>query len=955
MRRKYWLGMIGLVMVMVWAGLAGAAPVKVQKPVISDLPMVQASMAQGKIVVDGKLDESAWKKAGFKTSLSHYTSGKPILEKTEFAIVYDKDTMYIGVICHESQMAKVSTVNLADNLAVYNDDAIEIFLSPSEIANEDNYFHFCLNIEGYRYGDGLANTGFMVPWQVKTQKYKDYWTAEIAIPFSSIVSPMGNENYWRLNITRNEVPSGELSSWAKTNGSFHSPYYFGKLAGIDFDGNFIGHKQPITPLLVEGLTKVFNPELKVAQSYKEEPVVVIPQPVKMTTTGRDYLITPDTKIVIDDHGIAGHLQAARELAEEIKDISGLELAIIPLKDLPEKHYSNCIILGEPSTNNAVNEICQKFNLKVDAQTPGHEGYILRVFPGSVLVAGSDDAGTYYGVQSLKQLLRLIPGTKRIVVKGAEIWDKPYFAERWVHFYVDNESPLAHAKMINKIFAKYKYNNILMECERGIAWKSHPEIRNPYSVDPDKVRELVKYANQHYMKVTPMVGSLGHSEWMFRNGKNLDFVEDSTKPDCYCPLNPKSYEFLFSLYDEAIDIFNHPKYFHMGRDEHDLFHPFPSHPECKKIGNEALYYQDTLKVYDYLKSKNCRPIMWADIFWKASFRHLIPKLPKDLVMANWIYRPDYEYPSLDAYQKQGLSIIGCTWYRPDNIGRYSKYAAEHNINGMMYTTWAGVDKSSSVVEREYKQVMGYITQADYAWNPRLDYDPTHAKYSQHEPIHHMPYYVGKVLRETWYPREKTIPENRSGFSVDLHPYFNLSLVDTVKKPGFLRYGAGNDLSGLVKTAVNGEVHLMDHIHYQLANIQGQPGAIMLKGSTLSREFPESVQNITVGRKAKQLNFLNLAVYSCPTGKRIASYVIHYEDGTIKEISLVYGKDIASWLSWDTYFMGDIAWQGVTAKDQAIFIRSLKWTNPFPEKKIVSFDFKAGQPYVAPLLIAVTGIE
>src|ERR1039457_1730051 len=51
----------------------------------------------------------------------------------------------------------------------------------------------------------------------------------------------------------------------------------------------------------------------------------------------------------------------------------------------------------------VAEYCAGHALKVDARNPGPEGYILRTGPEIVVVAGSDDRGAFYGLQSLRRL------------------------------------------------------------------------------------------------------------------------------------------------------------------------------------------------------------------------------------------------------------------------------------------------------------------------------------------------------------------------------------------------------------------------------------------------------------------------------------------------------------------------------------------------------------------------
>jgi hypothetical protein len=934
------------------AGMASAAE--------AAFPIAEAVRATGPIQVDGSLDEKDWQNAGFTYQLNHYKTKEPVTQKSEFSILYDDNYLYFGVILHEARMDKVVARSTRDDHSVFGDDAVEIFLRPGETAHDLDYYHFVVNVIGSRYGDAKASVSHpqrvgnkMVEWYAKTRKYGDKWTAEIAIPLKVIRPVVENAAYWRLNVCRNEGPSSEVSSWAVSSGNFHEPENFGYLKGIDFDNKFVSLKNEMKPVVsVKGSWGAETQPLEIALSHKDIPVVIIPLPYEVKYTDKDFLVSTATRIIIGEKAVKGNDQAVKELNEEIKDKFGFELPVIKA-DAVRGDSANSIILGEPGKNSLLDSLLAAKNLKVDAQTPGPEGYILKSEPGCILIAGSDDAGTYYGVQSLKQLLFKNEKDQRFHARGAEVWDKPKFKVRMVHVLVDKESPYAHRKMIAQLFARYKYNHILMEAEQGIAWKSHPEIVTPFAAQPEDIKELVFFAKQHYMQVTPLIQSLGHCGWIFRNGKNMDIVEDKNHPDVYCPLNPRTYEFIFSIMDEALDIFDHPEYLHIGHDEHDISHPFPIHEECKKVGNEKLYYMDTMHIYHHLKLKGVKMMMWSDILSKDSFVPIIDDLPRDIVMCDWIYRDLPEYPSLDYFQSKGFPVLGCSWYRARNIARFSRYGAKSNILGMMYTTWAGYDKNSTIAEREYKQVMGYITQGDYAWNP--DHRLPEALQGNHEDINVMPYYSGQVLRDIWYPESRHIKFEK-GFSINLAPSANLPLVETAKQPGFGGYGIGNDLSSLVKENQNGILHLMDNIHYRLSSVQDQPAGILLKGPGATDSFPDHSGVLMVNQYARELNFLQTTLYSTKTGWNIGSYKINYADGSHAEIPLVYGGNIGAWNDWNTYYMGDLAWMGYLQADSPVFIRPLKWRNPFPKKKITSIELlNDPKNKVGILLMAVTGIR
>ncbi len=905
----------------------------------ADLPSVAPAYTQAAPVIDGKLDDAAWSKASW-VELKHYTKGTPVSEKTQAYLLYDKTNLYIGFKCQESQMDKTLSDVTIENGPVFLDDCVEVMIGPSEVVMPGKYYHFVSNISGIKYSYDGINPDTKPAFEVKTAKAKGSWTVEMAIPYTSLIRKDNNDSFWRINLFREQQPKKELSAWNATDGGFHSPYQFGKLTGILLDGKFIGLKKFIEPETNKVSLKSPTIDLAKAVDPTNENIVIIPKPVKMTLLDNDFALTAKTRIVINDKASKGNKQAAAEINEELKEYYGMELPIVEASSIKNMDFSGCIVLGEPDNNPTVKKLLGEMNLEVTKETPGPEGYVLKADDKTILIAGSDDAGTYYGVQSLKQLFK--KSDKGIVsAKGVQIWDKPAFKIRSVHVLIDMDSDTVHAKMISKLFARFKMNEIVMEAEQGVKWESRPEVVTKYALDKDKVRELVKYAKKHYMRVTPLIQSLGHGEWMFRNGSNLDFCEDSEHPYAYCVLNPKSYDFIFALMDETIDIFDHPEYIHIGHDEHDMFGKFPNHPECKLVGNSNLYFMDTMKIYNFLKARGVKTMLWGDVFPKPDFKSKLAGLPRDVMVVDWHYGPELAQPTVDWYQENGFQVVGGTWFDPRNISRFSEYGEKKHILGMMQTTWAGYDQNSSIVTREPHQVTAYITGADYFWNP------------DNRNINAMGYDPAKVLKSLWFSGSVEQKKASKGFAVNLDAYANMRLEDNGTQ-GFLGRGKGLDFSPFFKDVAKSTlVHLNDDVNYQIAKIQGVPAGVVLAGKGITGGFPSLIKGIKVNQFADTLYFLNSTLYAAKFNDPVGQYIVTYQDNSKVVIDLNYRKNISGWQDVETYYMGNLSWQGVGIEDEGVFIRSMAWVNPYPAKKIKTIDFLVGTEKTSPVLLAITG--
>ncbi|MFB3897050.1 MAG: glycoside hydrolase family 20 zincin-like fold domain-containing protein [bacterium] len=940
----YWKKVVYQGIMIIAASIMG---ISMAVSVSASLPEVNASYAITPPILDGKLDDPCWQKAQPVLGFIDYQNKKPILNQTEVYVVYDSTNIYIAFRGYESKIDKLVGSYTTENEPVFLDDSFEIFISPFMVTANTNYYHFVTNVLGTKYSmfhgeERYGSPDTKLVWEVKTGKENNAWVAEFKIPFSTLKARGNNDRYWRINFARNEMPNSETSSWSFCDGSFHNYDRFGILKGIEFDGKFItyrGELEPLKPTTTIALPPLSIPDAMVSQP---KPVVVIPQPVYLKLLDQDLPIDKTTKIVIASKPSRENAKAAQELQQEIEEIAGVKVAIIPANKLKSGTVANAIVIGEPWVNPVSKKVCNLEKIEVNKTYPGEQGYVLRVTGNYAIIAGSDPIGTYYGVQSFKQLLR-INSESAFVAKGAEIYDKPQFKYRSIHLLADKDSIWFHTRLIERVLARYKINQILYEVEQGMEWKSVPEINNPNMISQTDFKKVLKCAKDHFIAVTPLVQTLGHLEFVFRNNKkNMVFVEDSSYPYAYCPLNPKSYEFAYKMLDEAIAVFDHPEYVHIGHDEFEMRGTFPVHEECKKIGIVDLYYMDTLKLYEHLKQKGVKTVMWGDILYKDKYQAKIDSLPKDILIADWRYSPRTEYPSIDFFQAHGFKTLGCTWYIPKNIEGFSQYCAKKNSYGMMQTTWTGYFGNKTAMEKEFQQIYAYILAVDYFWSPLP------------KKLGELPYDPAQILLDRW--EEPTMQMHpKPGLLFNLSSYSNLSLIDTKDTLGFLGFGSGNDLSGLANLGQPGPMRLSDSIQYTLSQVGQVPAGIMLKGPGMADIFPKAVSGISINQKLNSISFLHTTGWTSKSGNKVGQYIIHYTDGTLMSIDLVYGINIHAWQDTVSTPAQVLAWKGKSRDGKPINLRSYRWSNPNPDKEIGSIDFVATDTTVAPILLAITGVK
>ena len=85
-------------------------------------------------------------------------------------------------------------------------------------------------------------------------------------------------------------------------------------------------------------------------------------------------------------------------------------------------------------NPIVKKYCRQNQLELTAKNPGNEGYVLHVNNNLIFIGGWDDAGAFFGLQSLRQLIDAGKGKK---IGGINVLDWPSFPFRAIKVCLDN--------------------------------------------------------------------------------------------------------------------------------------------------------------------------------------------------------------------------------------------------------------------------------------------------------------------------------------------------------------------------------------------------------------------------------------------------------------------------------------------------------------------------------------
>jgi hypothetical protein len=225
---------------------------------------VRAARVSSPPKIDGRLDDPVWASAEPARDFVQREprEGQPASEKTAVRILYDSERIYFGVMCFDSEPGRIVANEMRRDAELQGDDRFVVALDTFN--DHRNAVLFATNPLGAQM-DALVrdegaslNTDWDGIWVVKTQRGKDGWSAEIAIPFRTLRFKKDQAQTWGVNFARYVVRKREEDFWTPVlrsygfTGHFKVSHY-GHIAGLE--GIRQGDKWQAMPYVLGGGSK----------------------------------------------------------------------------------------------------------------------------------------------------------------------------------------------------------------------------------------------------------------------------------------------------------------------------------------------------------------------------------------------------------------------------------------------------------------------------------------------------------------------------------------------------------------------------------------------------------------------------------------------------------------------------------------------------------------------------
>jgi len=304
---------------------------------------------------------------------------------------------------------------------------------------------------------------------------------------------------------------------------------------------------------------------------------------------------------------------------------------------------------------------------------GEEGYRITITPHRIVIQANTDAGAFYAVQTLRQLLPPASfasqgdGSASYTLPCLEIRDIPRFSWRGGHFDVGRHfMPVEFVKKYVDALALHKFNRMHWHLTEDQGWrieiKKYPKLTEigskrketivPHSKDQydgtphsgfytqEEIKEIVAYAAERHVTIVPEIEFPGHCLGAIAAYPELGcLVDENGKPVQHevwgrwgvskniCNPSDETITFFKEVFKEVAELFPGP-YFHIGGDEAPL-DQWKTNPvaqaKMEKYGFNDVHQLQSLvlnDLVDYLGTLGKRSVGWSDILHKDLARETV---------------------------------------------------------------------------------------------------------------------------------------------------------------------------------------------------------------------------------------------------------------------------------------------------------------------------------------------
>lgn len=329
-----------------------------------------------------------------------------------------------------------------------------------------------------------------------------------------------------------------------------------------------------------------------------------------------------------------------------------------------------------------------------------EAYELHITPAVINIIGHDNAGVFYGIQTLLQLFHNNQQTNSRQLPCLVIKDAPRFV--WRAFMLDEARFFKGEEVVKQLLdemAALKMNvfhwhltddqgwrveskkyplltqigSQRKDTQSG-GWKSPTTYGEPHEgyYTQEQIKDILRYAKERHIKIVPEIGMPGHASaaiaaypWLGSTNDTIEVpVTFGKHYAVFNVTNPKVIAFLKDVVDEMLMLLE-TDIIHIGGDEvrftqwegNELITQYKKDKDFTSYMDIQIEFTNVMS--KYIESKNCRMIGWNEIL--GNYQHQYDsiffddpsqKLASNVIVHFWVGDED----AIVKAAKQGYQII-----------------------------------------------------------------------------------------------------------------------------------------------------------------------------------------------------------------------------------------------------------------------------------------------------------
>ncbi len=368
-----------------------------------------------------------------------------------------------------------------------------------------------------------------------------------------------------------------------------------------------------------------------------------------------------------------------------------------------------------------------------------ESYEITVSPNRIQVEGDGQPGVFYGLQTLRQLIRQFGSA----IPCCRIHDQPKMANR--AFYLDASRGrvprLETLRQLVNLLAHLKYNQLQLYVEHVFPFAFDPAISEGCDVlTPHEIRALDEYCRIRHIRLVPSLACFGHmgrvlslpayrelaeAPWPAPTWQQSRWVQ-RLRGATINPRHPGARKLLRAMLNDFLPCFSAPLFNMCGDETYDLGRG-ANRAWAEKDGMGKLYALHVRFLHKEAARHGKRLMLWGDMLLK--YPDAIRRIPDDCIVLDWGYEPTTDFSKVRSFLRAGLNAYVCPSTRGyrvvfnevekarANIAGYAREASQAGAHGLLVTDWGDMGHFNLPAASLHGMALGAAT----AWNPRADSD------------------------------------------------------------------------------------------------------------------------------------------------------------------------------------------------------------------------------------------